>query len=153
MLPKVPGFGRRAKADAGHGDGYSGLCQTGSGAPCVLAGRISNQTTEITKLGSLYVDVQSLSCIRLFETPWTAAHQAYLSSTISWSLLKLMSIESVIPSNHLILCCPLLLLSSVFPGIRIFPNNSFYIPLANFCGVNTPTVENGKLSVVSQVAL
>ena len=57
-------------------------------------------------------------------TPWTAAHQASLSFTISWSLLKLMSIESVMPSNHLILCCPLLLLPSIFPGIRVFSNES-----------------------------
>ena len=68
--------------------------------------------------------VQSLSSVRLFETPWTAAHQASLSITNSWSLLKLMSIESVMPSNHLILCCPLLLLSSIFPSIRVFPNES-----------------------------
>ena len=55
-------------------------------------------------------------------TPWTAAHQASLSFTISLSLLKLMSIESVMPSNHLILCCPLLLLPSTFPSIRVFSN-------------------------------
>ena len=59
--------------------------------------------------------VQSLSCVRLFVTPWIAARQASLSITKSWSLLKLMSIESVMPSNHLILCHPLLLLSSNFP--------------------------------------
>ena len=57
-------------------------------------------------------------------TPWTAAHQASLSFTISWSLFKLMSIESVKPSNHLILCCPLLLLLSIFPRIRVFSNES-----------------------------
>ena len=57
-------------------------------------------------------------------TPWTAAHQASLSITNSWSLLKLMSIKSVIPSNHLILCCPLLLLPSIFPSIRVFSNES-----------------------------
>ena len=68
--------------------------------------------------------VQSLSLIWLFATPWTAARQASLSITNSWSLLKLMSIESVMPSNHLILCHPLLLLSSVFPSIRIFSNES-----------------------------
>ena len=61
---------------------------------------------------------------RLFVTPWAAAHQASLSFTISWSLLKLMSIESVIPSNHLVLCHPLLLLPSIFPGIRVFSNES-----------------------------
>ena len=58
------------------------------------------------------------------STPWTAAHQASLSITNSWSLLKLMSIESVMPSNHLILCCPFLLLSSIFPSIRVFPSES-----------------------------
>ena len=64
----------------------------------------------------------SVSHVQLFVTPWTAACQASLSFTISQSLLKLMSIESMMPSNHLILCCPLLLLPSVFPSIRIFSN-------------------------------
>ena len=68
--------------------------------------------------------VQSLSRVQLFVTPRTAARQASLSITSSWSLLKLMSIESVMPSNHLILCCPLLLLPSVFPSIRVFSNES-----------------------------
>ena len=68
--------------------------------------------------------VQSLSHVRLFATPWTAAHQASLSITNSQSLLKLMSNESVMPSNHLILCCPLLLLPSIFPSIRVFSNES-----------------------------
>ena len=71
-----------------------------------------------------FSSVQSLSCVPLFETPWTAAHQASVSITNSWSLLKLMYIESVMPSNHLILCCPLLLLPSVFPSIRVFSNVS-----------------------------
>ena len=62
------------------------------------------------------------SHIRLFVTPWTAAQQAYLSFPISLSLRKLMSIESVMPSNHLVLCCPLLLLPSIFPSIRVFSN-------------------------------
>ena len=66
--------------------------------------------------------VQSLSHVRLFATPWTAACQASLSITKSQSLLKLMSLESVMPSNHLILCHPLLLLPSIFPSIRVFPN-------------------------------
>ena len=65
-----------------------------------------------------------LSHVRLFATPWTAAHQASLSITNSWSLLKLMSIELVIPSNHLILCCPLLLPPSILPSIRVFSNES-----------------------------
>ena len=68
--------------------------------------------------------VQPLICVRLFTTPWTAAHQASLSITNSWSSLKLMSIESVMPSNHVILCCPLLLLPSIFPSIRVFSNES-----------------------------
>ena len=68
--------------------------------------------------------VQLLSCVRLFVTAWTAAHQASLSITNSQSLLKLISIESVMPSNHLILCRPLLLLPSVFPSIRVFSNDS-----------------------------
>ena len=69
--------------------------------------------------------VQSLSCVRLFATPWIAAYQASLSITNSRSLLKLMSIKSVIPSSHLILCCPLLLPPSIFPSIRVFSNESF----------------------------
>ena len=72
----------------------------------------------------VFVVFQSLSCVRLFVTPWTAACQASLSFTISQSLLKLMSIESVMPSNHLILCYPLLLLPSIFPSIRVFPSES-----------------------------
>ena len=60
----------------------------------------------------------------MFATPWTAACQASLSITDSWSLFKLMSIESVMPSNYLILCCPLLLLPSIFPSIRVFSNES-----------------------------
>ena len=66
------------------------------------------------------VIVQWLSRVQLFATPWTAAHQASLSFTISWSLFKLMSIELVMPSNHLILCHPLLLSPSIFPSIRVF---------------------------------
>ena len=64
--------------------------------------------------------VQSLSRVRLFATPWTAAHQASLSITNSRSLLKFMSIELVMPSNHLILCCPLLLPPSIFPSVKVF---------------------------------
>ena len=71
-----------------------------------------------------FSSVQSLSRVQLFATPWTAACQASLSITNSWSLLKLMSIELVMPSNHLILCHPLLLLPSIFPSIRIFSDES-----------------------------
>ena len=70
------------------------------------------------------VVVQSLSRVQLFVTSWTAAHQASLSFTMSWSLLKLMSIESVMPSNYLILCCPIFLSPSIFPSIRVFHNES-----------------------------
>ena len=73
---------------------------------------------------NLFSSVQSLSRVQLFATPWTAALQASLSITNSQSLLKLMSIESVMPSVHLILCCPLLLLPSIFPSIRVFSNES-----------------------------
>ena len=68
--------------------------------------------------------VQPLSLIQLFATPWTAAHQASLSITNSRSLLRLLSIKSVMPSDHLILCCPLLLPPSIFPSIRVFSNES-----------------------------
>ena len=69
------------------------------------------------------VVVQSINHVQLFVTPWTAAQQASLSNTISPSLLKLMSIESVMPSNHLIFCCPLLL-PTIFPNIRVFYSES-----------------------------
>ena len=71
-----------------------------------------------------FSSVQSLSHVLLFATPWTAARQASLSITNSQSLLKLMSIMSVMPSNHLTLCCPHLLLPSIFPSIRVFSNES-----------------------------
>ena len=78
----------------------------------------------IMPLGSIFIVVQSLSCVRLFATPWTAACQASLSFTVSQSLLKFMSIESVMPTNHLILSHPFLLLPSIFPSIRVFSNES-----------------------------
>ena len=72
----------------------------------------------------IYQSVQSLSCDRLFVTPWTVACKASLSITNSRNLFKLMSIESVMPSNHFILCHPLLLPPSIFPSIRVFSNKS-----------------------------
>ena len=89
-----------------------------------LAGRFF--TTEPPGKPSLQVPVlvQLLSRVRLFVTPWTAVHQASLSITNSWSLLKLTSIELVIPSNHLIFYCPLLLPASIISSIRVFPNES-----------------------------
>jgi len=76
------------------------------------------------KMGILFSSVQSLSRVWLFAIPWTPAHQASQSITNCWSLPKLMSIESMMPYNHLILCCPLFLLPSIFPSIRVFSNES-----------------------------
>ena len=84
---------------------------------------ISFQLLENDHLSSLS-SVQFSSVVSNSVNPWTAACQASLSITNSWSLLRLMSIESVMPSNHVILCCPLLLLPSIFPSIRVFSNES-----------------------------
>ena len=81
-----------------------------------------NQTEILNNLS--FSSVQSLGRVRLFATPWTAARQASQSIANSWSLLKLTCIELVMPSNHLILCHPLLLLPSTFPSIRVFSNES-----------------------------
>ena len=78
----------------------------------------------LESMGAEVSSFQSLSCVQLFVTPWTAAHQASLSITNSQGSLKLMSIELVMPSNHLILCRPRLLLPSIFPSIRVFSNES-----------------------------
>ena len=83
-----------------------------------------------------FSSVQSFSCVLFFATPWTAAHQALLSITNSWSLLKLMSIESVMPSNHLILCHPLLLLPSIFHSIRVFSKESDMTERLNWTELN-----------------
>ena len=82
---------------------------------------LSNPSTTIV---NQFSSIQSLSCVRPFATPWTVAHQASLSITNSRILLKLMSIKPVMPSNHLILCHPLLLPPSICPSIRIFSNES-----------------------------
>ena len=79
----------------------------------------------IAKELTLCCVAHSLSCVQLFVTSWTEAHQASLSITNSQSLLKLISIKSVMPSNHLIFCLPLLLLPSIFPSIRVFSKESF----------------------------
>ena len=93
-----------------------------------LTNTVLNRWSRLTPLAISHVDqfssVQSLSHAWLFATPWTAACQVSLSITNSQSLLKLMSIQSVIPSNHLILCHPLLLPPSIFPSIRVFYNES-----------------------------
>ena len=92
--------------------------------------KLNIQKTKIMASGPIssvqFSSVQSLSCVQLFETPWTAAHKTSLSITNSRSLLKLMSIELVIPSNHLILCHLLLLLPSIFPSITVFSSESVF---------------------------
>ena len=95
-----------------------------------MANKLLKNVTLISKQGILHFkaiqfsSVQSLSHVRLFVTLWTAACQAPLSISNSWSLPKLISIESVMPSSHLILCCPLLFLPSIFPSMRVFSNES-----------------------------
>ena len=84
--------------------------------------QFSNLTCLSQNIFSLFSSVQLISCVWLFATPQTAAHQASLSITNSWSPLKPMSIVLVLPSNHLILCLPLILLSSTFSSIRVFSN-------------------------------
>ena len=84
--------------------------------------RWMDKETVVHMKNEISSSVQLLSRVQLLETPWTAACQASLSFTNSWSLLRLMSIKSVMPSNHLVLCCPLLLLPSIFPSIRLFSN-------------------------------
>ena len=80
--------------------------------------------------------VQSLSCVQLYVTPWITAHQTSLSITNSWSLLKLMPIESVMPSSHLILCHPLLLLPPIPPRIKVFSNESTHTWSGQIIGVS-----------------
>ena len=93
------------------------------------------------------VGVQSLKCIWLFATLWTAAHQASLSFTISWSLLKLMFVESVMPSNHLILCHPILLLPSIFISYRVFSNESaLCIRWPNYWNLNFSITSSNEYS-------
>ena len=96
-----------------------------------------------------FSSVQSLSYVQLFATPWTEAHQASLSITNSQSLLKLMSIKSVMPPNHFILCHPLLLLASIFPSIRVFSDMSAlhirWLKYSNFSFSISPSSEYSGL--------
>ena len=95
----------------------------------------------------IFVVVQLLSCVRLFVAPWTAACQASLSITISWSLLKLMSTESMMPSNRLILCCSRLLLPSIFPNIRVFSNElAFHIKWTKYWSFSFSTSPSNEYS-------
>ena len=88
--------------------------------------QVASEASLLTTHQNHIVIFQSLSRVRLFATPWTVARQASLSITNSQSLPKLMSIESVMPSNHLILCCPLFLLPSIFPSVRVFPMGQLF---------------------------
>ena len=91
--------------------------------------------------------VQSLSCVQLLATPWTAARQAFLSITNSWSLLKFMSIESVMPSNHLIFCRSLLLLPQSFSVSVSFPMRQFFASHGQSIGVSASSEYSGLISV------
>ena len=106
-------------------------------AQCLASKYFYNKS--IKSIWILLDSVQSLSHVRLFVIPWTAVRQASLSITNSWRLLKLMSIESVMPSNHLILCHPLLLLPSVFPRIRVFPVSQLFTSGGQSIGVSAST--------------
>ena len=90
----------------------------------VIQLKVAKNNMILARIQILFSSVQLLSCVRLLATPWTTAHQASLSITKSQNMLNHMSIKSVIPSNHLILCCPLLHLPSIFPRIRGFSNES-----------------------------
>ena len=111
------------------------------------------QTTQSKMTRLIFSSVQSLSHIPLFETPWTAAHQASLSITNSQSLLKLMFIESVMTSNHHILCCPLLLLPPIFPSIRVFScESALHISWPKYWSFSfsiSPSYEYSRLSSFS----
>ena len=95
--------------------------------PCLLSLHQDSNYNYVLKMPKCILLVQLLSHVLLVATPWTAAFQASLSFTISQRLLKLMSMELMIPSNHLILCFPLLLLPSVFPSIRVFSSESAFL--------------------------
>ena len=111
------------------GDTLNRQQKTRLGADCssdheLLIAKFRLHLKKVGKTTGPFSSAQSLSCVWLFVNPWAAARQVSLSITNSWSLLKLMSIELVMPSNHLIICHPLLLLYSIFPSIRVFSNES-----------------------------
>ena len=114
----IPGLGKSPGEGNGNPFQYSCLGNPMDRRPWWAA------VYRVSKTQTQFSSVQSLSHVQLFVTPWTAAHQALLSITNSQSVLKLMSIELVMPSNHLMLCRPLLLLPSIFPSIRVFKNVS-----------------------------
>ena len=102
-------------------------------------GRQMNKKVVVHTHNGIFSSVQSLSHVWLFETPWIAACQASLSITNSRSLSKFISIESVIPSNHLILCCPLLLLPSIFPTTASFPVSQLFTSGGQSIGISAST--------------
>ena len=97
------------------------------GSPTLQADSLPSHQGSPKYIHPQFSSVQPLSCVRFFATPWTAACQASLSINSSWGLLKLMSIELVMSSNHLILCCPPLPSPSIFPSIRVFSNESVFL--------------------------
>ena len=132
-----------------------GQCLMDSALLCLVTGSLETHVTghlSPTVLWAFVVAFQSVSHVWLFAAPWTAALQASLSLTVSQNLLKFMSIESVMPSNHLILCCPLLLLPSVFASIRVFSNESTvhirWPKYWNFSFSTSPSNEYSGLSSV-----
>ena len=126
-----------------------------------LVENICNSNYNIISLFAIdifqFSSFQSLSCVQLFVITWTTASQASLSITNSQSLLKLMSIELVMPSNHLILCCPLLLLPSIFPNTRVFSSESVlhirWPKYWNFSFNISPSNEHQGLMVTAAIKL
>ena len=124
-LGSIPGSGRSSGEGKGNPLQYPCLENPmDRGAWWAIVHGVTKSRTQLSDFTHFPLSVQLFNCVRLFATPWTAARQASLSITNSWSLLKFMSIESVMPSNHLILCHPLLLPPSIFPSIRVFSNES-----------------------------
>ena len=116
----------KARAEDAPQEGSVAVWQTGEQGPTFQTLRLPWCLSDWRGLNAVscpIIVVRSLSHVRLFATPWTTAHQASLSVTNFWSLLKLTSIESVVPSSHVILCRPLLLLPSIFPSIRGFSDD------------------------------
>ena len=129
-LGSIPGLGRSPGEGKGYPLSYSGLENS---MDCIVHG-VAKSGTRLSNFH--FTSGQSLSHVWLFVTPWTAACQASLSITISCSLLKLMSIKLVMPSNHLNLCCPLFLLPSIFPSIRVFQMSQFFTSDGQSIGVS-----------------
>ena len=123
----VPGLGRYPGGEHGNPFQYSCLENPRDrGTWQAIGHRFAKSQTQLKQLSTQHVVVQLLSCVWHFATPWTAAHQTPLFSTISWNLLKFMSIELVMLSNHLILCCPFSFYLPSFPASGSFPMNQLF---------------------------